>query len=152
MSYMLGLYMIRNNREIVFIKYSTEENWIKDIPNKNWLCILVDNDRPRRYLDEVISKIINNDVCYVCTIGQSSEKTHDLIDEEIEFREVDIDHSYLPKHQIMTVWDTDMAEGIWFAFYAAHSADVIIDKVVVLDMTNGQEIEEVRKIIDELKA
>lgn len=114
--------MIRNDREVIFIKYSTEENWSKNIPKENWLCILVDNDRPKRYLNEVIAKIINNDVCYVCTIGQSSENTHDLIDEEIAFREVDIEDHYLPKHGIVTVWDTNMTEGIWFAFYAAHNA------------------------------
>jgi hypothetical protein len=43
----------------------------------------VDNDRTRNYIDEVISKIINNDVCWVSTVGRACEKNHDLMDEEI---------------------------------------------------------------------
>lgn len=111
--------MTINDRQVITIQYSTETNWIKDIPKENWLCILVDNNRQRNYIDEVISKILNNDVCYVCTVGQSCEQTHDLIDEEIVFREVDIDKLHLPKHHIMTTWHHDFEEGIWFGFFAA---------------------------------
>ena len=143
--------MTINDREIIIVKYATDENWIKSIPNSNWLCILVDNDRQRRYLNEVISKIIDFNVCYVCTIGQSCEKTHDLIDEEIVFREVDIDKLYLPNHNIMTTWDNDFAEGIWFAIFAAHHEKVSIDKVVVLDMTNGNELNKINNLLTNLK-
>lgn len=82
--------MTVNARQIITIQYSTETNWIKDIPKENWLCILVDNDRQRNYIDEAISKIINNNVCYVCAVGHKCEKNHDLIDEEIAFRKVDM--------------------------------------------------------------
>jgi hypothetical protein len=143
--------MTINDREIIVIKYSTETNWIKDIPKTNWLCILVDNDRTRNYIDEVVSKLINNDVCYVCTVGQSCEKNHDLIDEEITFREVDIDNLYLPKHNIMTTWHTDFEEGVWFAFFAAHHEAVTIDKVVILDMSDGKEIKRIEKLLEEFK-
>lgn len=63
--------MTLNNREIVFVTYSTERNWTVGLPKSNWLCVLVDNGRPRHYIDEVISKIISHDVCYVCTVGQA---------------------------------------------------------------------------------
>ena len=140
-----------NDREIITVKYTTEQNWIKNVPQSNWLCILVDNDRQRNYLDEVISKIINNDVCYVCTVGQSCEKTHDLMDEEIVFREVDIEKLYLPNHHIMTTWHTAFDEGIWFAIFAAHHEEVSIDKIVVLDMTDGNELNRIDKILTDLK-
>ena len=143
--------MTINDREIITIKYTTEENWIKNIPQSNWLCILVDNNRQRTYLDDVISKIINNDVCYVCTVGQSCEKTHDLIDEEIVFREVDIEKLYLPEHHIMTTWHNDFDEGIWFALFAAHHDEVLIDKVVVLDMTDGIELNRIEKLLIDLE-
>lgn len=143
--------MILNNREIILITYSTDRNWAAELPKSNWLCILVDNDRPRNYMDEVISKIINNDVCYVCTVGQSCELTHDLVDEEIVFRKVDIEDHYLPKHDIMTTWHTDFDEGIWFAVFAANDEDVSIDKVVILDMTNGQERDRIINLLEEYK-
>lgn len=143
--------MTLNDREIITVKYSTEENWLKNIPQSNWLCILVDNNRQRKYLDEVISKIINNNVCYVCTVGQSCEKTHDLIDEEIVFREVDIEKLHLPNHHIMTTWHTDFDEGIWFAIFAAHHDEVFIEKVVILDMTEGGELNRIKKLLDDIK-
>ncbi|MCB9237360.1 MAG: hypothetical protein H6580_05480 [Flammeovirgaceae bacterium] len=111
----------------------------------------MDNDRQRNYIDEVISKIINNDVCYVCTVGQNCELNHDLIDEEIVFRKVDIDDHYLPKHDIMTTWHTDFDEGIWFAFFAAYDEDVSIDKVVILDMTNGEEKGRIKNLLEKYK-
>ncbi|MCE9540465.1 MAG: hypothetical protein K8R85_14790 [Bacteroidetes bacterium] len=140
--------MILNNRELIFITYSTEKNWEKDLPKNNWLCILVDNDRPREFIDEVISKIIEKDVCWVLTVGQSCELTHDLVDEEIVFRQVDIDDLYLPKHDIMTTWHKDFDEGIWFGIFAANDEDVQIDKVVILDMTAGEERQRITKLID----
>lgn len=143
--------MTLNDREITFVTYSTEKNWTSELPNSTWLCLIVDNDRTRNYIDEVISKIINNDVCYVCTIGQSCEKIHDLIDEEIAFRQVDVEDHYLPKHHIMTTWHTDFDEGVWFAFFAAYDENVSIDKVVILDMTEGQEKKKIEKLLEEYK-
>lgn len=144
--------MTINGREIMLVVYSTERSWIKEIPKENWACVLVDNDRPRNYIDEVISKIINNDVCYVCTVGQSCEKTHDLIDEEILFREVDIEKLHLPNHLIITTWHTDFDEGIWFAIFAAHHDEVLIEKIVVLDMTDGKEFNRINKLLTDFKA
>jgi hypothetical protein len=143
--------MTINEREILYVTYSTERNWVSELPKLNWLCILVDNDRQRNYIDEVISKIIDNDVCWVLTVGQSCELTHDLIDEEIAFRQVDIEDLYLPKHDIMTTWHNDFDDGIWFGIHSAYDEDVQIDKVVILDMTDGKERERIEKLVDSFK-
>lgn len=139
-----------NDREVSIIQNLTERNWFEELPNQNWLCVIVDNDRPRRYLDELISKLLLKNVCYVCTIGQNSERNHDSIDEEIVFREADIDNLYLPKHHIMTTWDNEIEEGLWFVFFAAHHDEVLINKVIILDMTNGKEYKRIEKIINKL--
>ena len=140
--------MTLNNRELIFSTYSTEKNWEKDLPKDNWLCIVVDNDRPRQHIDEVISKIIKNDVCWVLTVGQSCELIHDLVDEEIVFRETDVEGRYLPKHEIRTTWHADFDEGIWFGIFAANDEDVQIDKVLILDLTAGVERQRITKLID----
>ena len=140
--------MVINNREISVVKYSTKEDWLKNIPNNNWLCVIIEDDAPRRYLEEVINKIIEKDACYVCCIGSSCEKTHDLVDEEIAFREVDIDQLYLPSHMIMTTWhDDSLKEAIWDALNVTFHESIVIDKVVFLDMTDGAEkVEETLKL------
>lgn len=144
--------MILNDREIIFIKYATDYNWADLLPNSNWLCILVDHDRPRNYIDEVISKLINNDVAWISTVGQRCEKNHDLADDEIQFRQVDIDDLYLPKHDIMTTWHNDFDDGIWFSIFAAKDEDVTIEKVVILDMTDGRESNRIDNLLNKFSS
>lgn len=143
--------MTLNGRELIFVSYSTGRNWASELPKSNWLCILVDNDRKRNYIDEVISKIINNDVCWISTVGRTCQINHDFIDEEIVFRQVEIENLYLPKHDILTTWHQEFEEGIWFSFFAANHKDISIDKVVILDMTDGQEKERIMRLLQEYK-
>ncbi|WP_353722058.1 hypothetical protein [Dyadobacter sp. 676] len=131
-------------RRVILVEYDTAMNWSSSLPNANWLCILVSDDCERRYLDEVISKIIGKDVGWVATIGNQCELVHDLIDEEIAFRQVDIEPLYLPKHDIMTTFHHDFADGIWFSIVAAHDDDFEIETVVILDLTRGARNDEIQ--------
>lgn len=131
-------------RRVVLAEYDTATNWSSQLPNANWLCILVSDDRERRYLDEVINKIIAKDVGWVATIGNQCELVHDLIDEEIAFRKADIERLYLPKHDIMTTFHHDFADGIWFSVVAAHDDDFEIETVVILDLTGGVRQDEIQ--------
>ncbi|GAB2537270.1 DUF7684 family protein [Rufibacter soli] len=140
-----------NDRRIRIIEYSTEKNWFGQLPSKDWLCILLVNDKPRRYIDEVITKIIVRDVGYVCTIGKQAEQVHDLIDEEITFRECEIEKPYLPKHKIITTWHSDFEDGIWFALFAAASEEFKIKEVIILDMTDGQETQRIETCLEKIK-
>ena len=140
-----------NNREIKIVQYSIEKNWLSELPNKHWLCLIVNHDKPKRYVIEVISKILNNDVCYICSIGDSSEFTNDLADEEITFREVDISDYHLPKHQIETTWHTDFEEGIEFGIFTAVNDEVEIKNIIILDMTEGEEMERIENALLQLK-
>jgi hypothetical protein len=132
--------MTINDREISIVQYSLKEDWYKQIPNENWLCVIVEDDAPRRYLDEIICKIIEKNVCYVCCLGSTCERTHDMIDDEIVFREVDIDQLYLPSHMIMTTWhDSSLKEAMWDVVNVSFHESIDINKMVFLDMTNGSE-------------
>lgn len=133
-----------HGRKVTLVEYDTATNWSDHLPHANWLCVLVSDDRERRYLDEVISKIIAKDVCWVATIGNQCEWVHDLIDEEIVYRQVDIEPLYLPKHDIMTTFHHDFAEGIWFSIVAAHDDDFEIETVVILDLTGGARNDEIQ--------
>jgi hypothetical protein len=135
--------LILNNRQINVVEYNTSTNWSTQLPEANWLCLLVSDDRGRRYLDEVINKIIARNVCWVAAIGDQCELLHDLVDEEIAFRQVDIDSLYLPEHNIMTTFHQDFAEGIWFSIFAAHDDEFKIEAVVILDLTSGGRKEDI---------
>jgi len=136
-----------NGREIRLIEYSTERNWSAQLPRREWLCVLLSHDQHCRYLDEVFNKLIFQDVCYVCTIGKQCELAHDLLDEEINYREVEEPAPYLPKHHIMTTWHQELEEGLWFAIYAAHHETVSLRQIVILDMTGGMELPQVKHFL-----
>ena len=139
-----------SDREIRVVNYSTEKNWLQELPSQDWLCILCVHNTARNYLGEVFSKIILRDVSWVCTIGEQCELAHDLLDEEIAYRGCEEPPLYLPKHDVMTTWNNDFAEGIWFAVYAAHVYPIDISTVVVLDMTSGNEAERIKETLAEL--
>ncbi|WP_031528619.1 DUF7684 family protein [Dyadobacter crusticola] len=135
-------------RRVIHIEYDTATNWSSRLPNANWLCILVSDRRERRYLDEVISKIIEKDVGWVATIGSQCELVHDLIDEEIAFRMADIEPLYLPKHNIMTTFHHDFSDGIWFSIVAADDDEFEIKSVVILDLTEGASDDKIQTVLN----
>ncbi|RZK28503.1 MAG: hypothetical protein EOO63_11125 [Hymenobacter sp.] len=134
-----------NDREIRVVNYSTEKNWLQELPVQDWLCLLCVDNTARNCLDEIFSKIILSNVSWVHTIGEQCELAHDLLDEEITYRECEEPPLYLPKHDIMTTWDSDFAEGIWFAIYAAHVYPIDISTVIILDMTGGNESSRIKE-------
>ncbi len=139
-----------HGRRVTLIEYDITANWSNGLPNANWLCVLVSDDRERRYLDEVINKIIGKDVGWVATIGSQCELVHDLIDEEIAFRLADIEPLYLPKHDIMTTFHHDFADGIWFSIVAARDDDFDIETVVILDLTSGARNDDIQAALKSL--
>ncbi|GGK80092.1 hypothetical protein ACD591_08070 [Rufibacter glacialis] len=147
----MNLEEVINNRKVKLVGYSTEKNWLDQLPNKDWLCILVVNDKPRRYIGEVITKIIAKDVGYICTMGSQAELVHDLADEEIGYRYAEIEEAYLPSHSIITTWHNDFEDGIWFALFAADSEEFNIKDVVILDMTDGQENQRLKACLEKIK-
>ncbi|GAA4042581.1 hypothetical protein GCM10022409_30640 [Hymenobacter glaciei] len=106
---------------------------------------------PRRYLNEVIPKLITQDVCYVCTIGAQCEFAHDLLDEEICYRETEEPPLYLPKHDIMTTWHHEFDDGIRFAIYAVNDEVIDIKTVAILDMTGGKEAARIEAVLKNLQ-
>jgi hypothetical protein len=123
---------------IITLTCSDQSDWRARLPRSNWLCVLAAENDDRRLLDEVIDALIDNDVCYICTIGSQAELIHDLIDEEIVNREVMHGNKHLPSHTITTTWHEQPEEGIWFATHAAFH-EVPIERIVILEMSHGAE-------------
>lgn len=97
----------------------------------------------------MVSKIIHNHACYVCIVGRSCERTHDFIDEEIARKEVGVEQVALQKLHIVTTFHNDFDEGIWFALFVAQHEKSPINRVVVLDMTDGDELNRIEKLMME---
>lgn len=130
-------------KEIYYSQFSTEINWIKEFPIENWAIIIIADEKKSNYFKEIVNKIIEKNVAYITSVGKQSNFIHELADEEIVFREVDIENLYLPKHSIITIGNKDFENGIWEGIYISLNEDVEIKKVVILDVE--------RKYFDEIK-
>jgi hypothetical protein len=142
--------MVINNRTVSLVEYRTDRNWLDQLPQREWLCVLVAEEKRRTYANEVVAKLVLRDVAWVCAVGAAGEWMHDLLDEEIVFREVEA--LYLPPHDIMTTWHDEVEECLWFALYAAHDETVLIDHVAVLDMTQGAALPGIKAYLETLAA
>lgn len=140
-----------NNRVINYVEYDTSKNWIEIFPNENWNIVIIANDKNERYFNEIISKSIDKNVVYICSVGKQHDFIHDMADDEIVYRDVDIENLYLPKHHIITVSDEDVEEGIWFGIYSAYTDEVEIKQILILDFTKNTK-EKIIKLISKFQA
>lgn len=123
------------NRKISYVEFDTTKNWIIDFPTDNWCLILIADEKKSTYFDEIIRKSIDRNVGYICGVGKQHDLIHEMADEVLVFREVDIDDYYLPKHSIMTVGDEDFENGIWFGLNLTFNNETEINEIVILDLT-----------------
>ncbi|HEY2583623.1 MAG TPA: hypothetical protein VGI43_17565 [Mucilaginibacter sp.] len=127
----LGIY---NNRKLIYQRHGLDVNWTKSFPDKNWLLLVVSEGKEKAILAEISRKAIDKNVCYICCAGEQSKLLHDMIDDEIAYREVDVDNHHLPPYDvIMTTWDIDFSEATWFAIFAAYNDPEIINSIICLD-------------------
>lgn len=125
------------NRTIQFEEFNPSKNWPADLPSKNWCLIIIADEEHRNYFDEIIRKAIDRNVGYIHCVGKQHDLIHDMADEEIAFREVDVEKHYLPEHFIMTTGEEDFENGIWFGIYQTQSNEMEIDQVILLDVTRN---------------
>jgi hypothetical protein len=137
-----------NEREIVYIKYDLEQPWFKCFPNSEWLLFAIAEKDDTNILNEINRHAIDNNVVYVCSVGNKCEFFHDVFDDDIVIR--DVENEYLPQHQIMTTWHQDFDEGFWFALSAAFGDGPEIKKVICLDISNGDFRQQLRELIEKI--
>lgn len=138
-----------NNRKVFHQSYSTELPWSKNFPTENWLAFVIVANKKNTELFEISNKVISNNACYVCCTGNQGELMHDIVDEDIAYREVDIDYEYdyLPPFDIITTWHNTIEEGLWFAIYAAWNGPIEIDKIVCLDASESGNEPDIRELL-----
>ena len=123
------------NRKLKFVEFDTSKNWILGFPNDNWCLIIIAEENKPTYFDEIIRKSIERNVGYICAIGKQHDLIHNMADEEIAFRDADIDDYYLPNHHIMTVGDDNFENGLWFGINLTFNGETDINEIIILDLT-----------------
>jgi hypothetical protein len=139
-----------NHRTISLVEYGTDRDWLDQLPQRGWLCVLVVEEKRRTYAEEVVAKLLLRDVAWVCAVGAAGEWVHDVLDEEIGIREVEA--LYLPPHNVVTTWHDEIEECLWFALFTAHDGAVLLDHVAVLDLTQGAALPRIQAYLETLAA
>lgn len=138
-----------NERAVLYQKHDLGLNWYQYLPKSNWLLLCITETEDTQILDEIARKAIDNNVCYACCCGQFGEKLHDIIDENIVIREVEVSPgNHLPVFDIMTVWDEQIEDGLIYAVFVATHESVQIDKIFCLDLGMNDNLRMIKEILD----
>lgn len=125
-----------NNRNVKFFDFEISTNWASKLPTKNWLAIILTKSKDTKYFDDIIRKIIDRNVGYICSIGEQQDLFHDMADEEITYRKVAVEPHHLPQHMIMTTGHDELEDGIWFGLFSAYNDECEIKHVAIINVTN----------------
>jgi hypothetical protein len=138
------------NRDVYYISTKTD-NWTNFLPTNNWLALPICDHRDTELLDKVAHSCLDNNVTYICTVGQECELTHDWFDETILERRIKsgqpVDTPDDFEDEPMTTWHNDFEEGFWFALTSAYEGDKEINKVVCIDLTNSNHKEKLNSLL-----
>jgi hypothetical protein len=127
---------IFNDRKLIYQQFSSERNLSEVFPKEQWLLLVVIENKEKFILNEIAKKAIDGDCCFICCVGNQAELLHDIIDNEIVFREVNPGNHHLPPYDvIMTTWHADMEEATWYSLFAALNDPEIIGTVFCLDVS-----------------
>ena len=95
-----------------FIEFDPSTNWAGNLAADNWLAIVLTKQKNKSYFEEIIRKTIDNNVRFICSVGEQHDLVHNMADEEIMFRDVKIEPLHLPDQMIAITGHEHLEEGI----------------------------------------
>lgn len=149
-----------NDRQIFYINVRGDLHWFDKLPSSNWLVFTIADTADKELLNDTTKKCLDSNVLYTCSVGQLGSDTEDYFDEEIVWRQVQIeertgkpqDYETSP----MTTFHRNFDEGFWFATTVANATAydkyIPIDTVVCVDMTERGVRKYLIELIDKIKS
>ena len=148
-----------NDRQIFYTNVRTDSDWFDKLPSANWLALTIADTQDKDLLNDTVIKCIDKNVLYTCSLGQLASETEDYFDEEIVWRQVQIeeqtgiaqDNEPTP----MTSFHRNFDEGFWFATTVAkattHEDHIPIETVICVDMTQQGVRKYLLELVDKIK-
>jgi hypothetical protein len=144
-----------NDREIFYTSFREDQNLFENLRNENWLAVPIGQDKDIHLYSRLADNCIDNNVSYICALGQSSELIHDIFDEEVVARKIAAGESVETqddfKNSPMTTWHLNFSEGFWFALTSAYNDGKKIDTVVCIDLTSKGVKKHLKYLIDKIQ-
>ena len=148
-----------NDRQIFYTNVRADLSWFDKLPSSNWLAFTIADIEDKELLNDTTIKCLDKNVLYTCCAGQLASETEDYFDQEIVWRQVQIekqtgkpqDYQTSP----MTTSHQNFDEGFWFAIQSAYATAydkyVSIDKVICIDMTQCGVKQYLIELIDKIQ-
>lgn len=136
-----------NNRKILYIRHELGSAWYNDFPKSNWLLLAISDTRRAAVFEEIARQAINSNVVCVCAVGQEAEFFYDSFEDTMLMREVELE--FLPAHTISTTWQENLEECFLFAVNSAISEQVVVEKIICLDISQSGVKEKLIKLVEE---
>ena len=134
-------------------------HWFDKLPSSNWLAYTIADMADKDLLSDTTKKCLDSNVLYTCSAGQLGSDTENYFDEEIVWRQVQIEEQTGKPQDYetspMTTFHKNFDEGFCFAITAAYATAydeyIPIDTVVCIDMTQQGVKKYLLELIDKIK-
>lgn len=132
-----------NDRQIFYTNVRADLNWFDKLPLSNWLAFTIADTSDKELLNDTTIKCLDKSVLYTCSAGQLCQETESYFDQEIVWRQVQIEEQTGKPQDYetspMTTSSKNFDEEFWFAIQSAYATAydkyIPIDKVICIDMT-----------------
>jgi hypothetical protein len=130
---------IINDRRLFYTVVGDDLNDLKSTELANWALLVIEDNAANPVLWEFAHVCVGKDLLYMMAAGKDGSRVDDLFDEVVLDREEK--GLKLPVWMVseddvlMTTWEEDIAEAIWFITNSAYYDDHVIDKVLIANMT-----------------
>jgi hypothetical protein len=136
----------KNDRDIYYLNLQGgSPDWGKTLPAKPWVAAVYSDRGSIDFIDEVLKISLKARAQYICGMGEQNSIIDDIGD-EIQVMENLDNEDY---DGVITTFHSSLAEGIWFAIWAANS-DVKMNSVVFINLEGENEGKKIKSIISKV--
>ena len=80
-----------NDRQILYLNVRTDLQWFEKLPLSNWLAFTIADETDKDLLYDMTAKCLDRNVLYTCSVGELASEAEDYFDEEIVWKQVQIE-------------------------------------------------------------
>jgi hypothetical protein len=143
-----------NNRKILYLDIKDNLNELANADFTNWVLFVIEDDATNPILWSFAELCIDKDLLYMTAVGKACSKIDDLFDEVMNVKE--FQGRQLPSWMkssedvLMTSWDHNFNEGFWFITTVANYEGLLIDTVVVANLTPNDHCPIIRELTEKI--
>lgn len=142
------------DRKVVYLNIQQDLQEFETADFKNWVLFMIEDNIHNPILGQFADLCIDKDVLYVCAAGKACSEVDDMFD----FKMVDRAQvgGKLPSwHRsdddvLMTSWHRDFDEGFWFALTTANYENLLIQTVVVANLTGDNYLPTIQRLTEKI--